>query len=151
MNMSELLSRAKGLGCNQVVIVSIYRGNPGRIRFLTPDGKEQLILFLQSAALRREIYSGPKTRMHGLQGIYVKAGSSSKTKRVAEFIGNMTATEMRDAEEIGPTDDGTNKVMFWFQDMNGDVLWTGFQTSDGAEIGPRVKISRVIFPDHFPT
>ncbi len=145
LSLDEVLARARSVNAKAVLVVTIHKGNPGRIRFVTPDGKEQMVLFIESAALKREIYRGPKTRVHGLEGVYLQSSVSNNTRLVAGFIAALVDMRLKEVEKIPQLELEQNKVIFWFRDTEKNkTLWTCYQTKDGAEIGPRVRIRSII-------
>lgn len=145
LSLEEILARARDINAKAVVIVTIHKGNPGRIRFITLDDEKQVVLFIESAALRREVYHGPKTRIHGLEGIYMKSEASQKTKDVANFIASLLDKELIEVETIPKPKLGQNQIMFWFHNLGPDkTVWTCYQTKDGSEVGPRIRIISVI-------
>jgi len=144
MGLDELASRIRQSGAQAALIISIWRGNPGELTILTPEGKEAFKLRLESALLRREIDPSNKGRVGTIEGVGVKIGSSTKVLDFARFFAELLSLNIE--ELSGPAERRTekNRALIWFEDAPSEkILWTFYNTKDLSELGPRIRVSSV--------
>lgn len=144
MSLNELIARIGHLGAKAAIVVSMFKGNPRSVKFLLPTGSIAATLILESAVLRREIMPTKAPRINGILGISVEGSSSERTRAVANLFSELLdvpVSERPSPRSIGA--EGVGHIELWFSDLpHGKVLWTYFHTSDGNEIGPRMRIAK---------
>ncbi len=142
MSSTELVARIQQSDAKMAFIVTLWKGNPGTIRFISPTGSELLTVKLESAALRREVSSLRGLRILSVRTVTVPKNISKQGRNLADFIAalfDLDATES-DSPVIAEAD-GSNKVEIRIEDLRGEkILWTHFHAVDGEEIGPRIRV-----------
>jgi U3 small nucleolar ribonucleoprotein protein IMP4 len=144
MGITELASRIRQSGAQAALVISIWRGNPGELTILSPEGIEIFKLKLESALLRREIDSSNKGKVGNLQCVGVKTGSSERVLCLARGFAELLSLNVE--EYSNPTESRTekNRSLLWFEDIPDEkILWTHYNTKDLSEIGPRIRVSSV--------
>ncbi len=145
---SELVARIKSSGARAALVVTMYKGNPGRIHVVMPSGEDRFIIYLEAAVLRREVCRGLKQEVSGLSALAVKYGSSGMTQRLGELVGTLLDWPAVRSERV-PVDPGApaGAVVMWFQDLRGErTLWTHYSARDGTEVGPRIRVRAISGP-----
>jgi rRNA maturation protein Rpf1 len=141
MGLSEIAARVKQTGANAALIISMWKGNPSILNFTSSTEGELASIKVEMAMLRREV-SSAKKRISGISGVFVEAESSDNTRVLAEFLSTLldlklTETTYRDTTGLDP-----GQSLIWLQDApSGKILWTHYHTSDGAEMGPRIRVT----------
>ncbi len=149
MSLEELRSRIIASGCSAAFVVTHYKGNPGDIIVYDSSGEERLRIRLESAVLRREVLPGVKIRVNNVASVVVAPGSSDQTTSLAREI----ASYLNLPIVMGTIDDiidseGTNSVAIHFSDTDaGKTLWTYYHVADGTEVGPRMRVKSVRWPE----
>ena len=145
MSLSELISRIKQSSAKGVLIVSMFRGNPGTLQLLSPEGTTLFEIKIESALLRREIQTQKPSRIKTNPGVFIKNDSSEETIAFAtQFakILKVPITSVASIEAVEPSK--KQEIFMWFQDLSdGKVLWTQYLTLDRIEIGPRVRAFKI--------
>ena len=141
MSLSELLSRIKLSSAIGALIISMYRGNPGTMQLLSPDGTEALHVKMESALLRREIQPKKETRIKTIRKIYVQNDCSEETMLIASMIADIVGMSPISIPSVADFENGSaNASYMWFQDFSdGKTLWTHYNSITMTEIGPRVR------------
>ena len=141
MSLSELISRIKQSSAKGVLIVSMFRGNPGTLQLLSPEGTTLFEIKIESALLRREIQTQKTSRINTNPGVFIKDDSSEETIAFATQFANILGAPIISAASIDVVEPSKKQEVFmWFQDLtDGKVLWTQYLTLDKIEIGPRVR------------
>jgi rRNA maturation protein Rpf1 len=147
MGIAELTSRIRQSGAQVALIISIWRGNPGELTVLSPEGEELLIMRLESALLRREIDSSNKGRVGTIEGVGVKIGSSNHVWDLARSLAEIMSLNIEEMSDPAERQTEKNRSLLWFEDApSGKILWTHYNTKDLAEIGPRIRVNSVRRP-----
>ena len=144
MGLPELASRVRQSGARAALVVSIWKGNPGELIILSPEGRELIKLRFESALLRREIDSSNKGKVGAIKCVGVKIGSSDLVLNLARDFAEILSLSV--AEYSNPADIHTEKnwSLLWFEDAPSEkILWTHYNTKDLSEIGPRIRVSSV--------
>lgn len=144
MGLSELKARISQTGAIAALIVSIWKGNPGEMIFVSSDGNEQLRLKLDSTLLRREVNPGENQRIQPAYRVFIKTGSSGKVHALAKDLASLLNLELFD--QNSPLEASRNSVhsFIWFEDAGaGKILWTHYTAITGVETGPRIRIMTV--------
>lgn len=144
MGITELTSRIRQSGAQAALIISIWRGNPGELTVLSPQGDEILKLRLESALLRREIDSSNKGRVGTIEGVGVRSGSSERVWNLARDFATLLSLNVKEYSDPSESRTDKNRALLWFEDAPSDkILWTLYNTKDLSEIGPRIRVSSV--------
>lgn len=142
MNSTELVARIQQSDAKMALLVTLWKGNPGTIQFISPTGNELLTVKVESAALRREVSSHKGLRVQSVHAVTFPKNISKQGRYLADFIAalaNLEATES-DMPVIAESE-GSNKVEIRIEDLDdGKILWTHFHALDGEEIGPRIRV-----------
>jgi hypothetical protein len=125
------------------LIVTLWKGNPGTIQFISPTSDELLTVKIDSAALRREVSSFKGRRINSIHAVTVRKDTSRQGRFLADFIAalvDLEAIESNAPAIVGS--EGSNKVEIRVEDLGGGkILWTHYHALDGEEIGPRIRVS----------
>ncbi|MFQ5831242.1 MAG: hypothetical protein ACE5H4_00875 [Candidatus Thorarchaeota archaeon] len=143
--MAELVARIHQSGAKMALVVSLWKGNPRIIQFVSPTGENLLALKIESATLRRELLSSKGLRIVSVSTVTVGKESSGVAKHFAGFIAALM--NHRVVESDGPVLvglEGTNMVEIRIEDLGGGkILWTHYHTLNAQEIGPRIRIVEI--------
>ncbi|MCJ7817937.1 MAG: Brix domain-containing protein [Candidatus Thorarchaeota archaeon] len=144
MGLTELISRIRQSGAQAALVISIWRGNPGELTILAPDGEEILKLRLESALLRREIDSSNTGRVGSIEGVGVKIGSSESVRDLAGSFAELLSLNIEELSDPSERRTEKNRTLLWFEDAPSEkILWTHYNTKDLSELGPRIRVSSV--------
>jgi rRNA maturation protein Rpf1 len=145
MSLEELRSRVEQSGAKMALIVSIRKGNPRTIKFLSAKDDDELELRVESAALRREVSNNKGPRIHSIYGVTVEENCSSSARELASILSSMLSVDVKDAPQpITLGVDGSGMAEIRVTDIHGGkLLWTFYHTRNGNELGPRIRISEL--------
>lgn len=144
MGLTELISRILQSGALAAIVISIWKGNPGELTILSPNGEEILKLRLESALLRREIDPTNTGRVGSIEGIGIKIGSSESVRDIARIFGELLSLNIDELSNPSERQTEKNKTLLWFEDATSEkILWTHYNTKDLSELGPRIRVSSV--------
>lgn len=143
MSIEELISRIRQSGAKAALIISIWKGNPRELILLSPDGNEFLKIKIESALLRRETNPTFKSRLNGIEGVWLKSGSSVNVMKIAKDFASILDIPLNEYQTPLTLQTETNKTALWFEASEGKILWTHYATKDLIEIGPRIRISSI--------
>jgi rRNA maturation protein Rpf1 len=144
MGVPELVARINLNGAKAAIVVSMWRGNPGEMVVLSPNGEETITIRLESALLRREVNPTGPTRISRVENVLFKSGSNPQVKALAEDIA--TLLDLHILEQEAPHEDPTDAIRtyIWLEGVGSEkILWTHYTTLNGAEIGPRIRVSNI--------
>lgn len=144
MGLPELVARINRNGANAAIVISLWRGNPGEMTVISSKGEEIINIRLESALLRREVNPTGPSRIRRVDCVLIKTGSSYSAKVLAENIASLLNIEI--SENVNPNEAPMDKTQsfIWFEDgSSGKILWTHYNTINGTEIGPRIRVSAV--------
>ena len=141
MSISELVSRIKQSSAIGALIISMYRGNPGTLQLLSPDGTDLIYVKMESALLKREVQPKKETRINSIRRIYVQKDCSEDTVLFASMIADLVDISPISIPSVADFETGSaNESYMWFQDFSdGKILWTHYNSATKTEIGPRVR------------
>jgi rRNA maturation protein Rpf1 len=124
------------------LLVTLWKGNPGTLQFISPTGNELLTLKLESAALRREVSSRKGLRFQSVHAVTVPKNISRQGRTLADFLASLYNTEVTESDIPSAAESkGSNKVEIRVEDLGGGkILWTHFHAVNGEEIGPRIRV-----------
>ena len=144
MGLTELTSRILQSGAQAALVISIWRGNPGEMTILSPQGDELFNLRLESALLSREIDPSYKGRVGTIEGVGVKIGSGSHVWDLARGLAEIMSLNVEELSDPAEKRTDKNRTLLWFEDVPSEkILWTHYNTKDLSEIGPRIRVSSV--------
>jgi len=141
MSVSELISRINQSHARAAFVITTFKGNPGDLQILTPDGSTPYEVRMESAALRREVSSDFKQRINNLVTIAAFANCGEETMKFSEYWASLMGFNL---SIVGSLDElvtgSTGHAFALFRDSGGKVHWSFHHAQDGVEIGPRIRI-----------
>jgi len=141
MGLSEIAARVGQTGANAALIISMWKGNPSILSFTSSDSKELASIKIEMAMLRREV-STAKKRTNAVAGVFVESQSNYKTCDLGELLSKFLNVDLREVSHIDPTTLDPGQTAIWLQDaVSGKILWTHYHTTDGTEMGPRIRVA----------
>ncbi|MHA2157627.1 MAG: hypothetical protein ACXABN_05840 [Candidatus Thorarchaeota archaeon] len=141
LGLSEMAARVGQSGAKAALIISMWKGNPSILSFTSSTEEELASIKIEMAMLRREV-NASKKRINGVSGVFVEAQSSDKTHVLGEILSEMLDLDLMEVSHIDTTDLDPGQSMIWLQDTtSGKILWTHYHTTDGVEIGPRIRVT----------
>ena len=144
MGLSQLAARVGQSGAKAALVVSMWKGNPGILSFLSSSGEELVTVKVESAKLRREVSQTKKKRIIGTAGIFIESESSRKTQELGELLASFLDIEMFEAATPEDVQVEDNWSLIWLEDQpSGKILWTHYHSTDIIEVGPRIRVSSI--------
>lgn len=144
MGLTELASRVGQSGANAALVISMWKGNPSLLIFTTSTGNEVVTIKMESAKLKREVNPIMNTRFIGTAGVFIKSGSSDKTRDLGEVLASFLNVKMLKIADPGDVQVKENWSLIWLEDMPaGKILWTHYHSKTGIEIGPRIRVTSI--------
>ncbi|UCH04652.1 MAG: hypothetical protein JSW05_00375 [Candidatus Thorarchaeota archaeon] len=142
MNSNELIARIQQSDAKMALVVTLWKGNPGTIQFISSTGSELLTVKLESAALRREVSSLKGLRIHSVYAVTVPKSISRQGRNLADFIAALFNFEATESDTpVMAESDGSNNVEIRIEDLGGGkILWTHLHAVNGEEMGPRIRV-----------
>lgn len=139
--LSEIAARVKQTGAHAALIISMWKGNPSILSFTSSAEEELASIKVEMAMLRREVNT-TKKRINGVTGIFVESSSSDKTRALGEMLASFLDLELVEVSHLDTTTQKPGWSLIWLQDApSGKILWTHYHTTDGTEIGPRIRVT----------
>jgi hypothetical protein len=119
----------------------MWKGNPSILSITSSTEEELASIKIEMAMLRREVNT-TKRRINRVTGIFVESNSSEKTLSLGEILASNLDLELVEVPHIDTTTHEPGQSLIWLQDApSGKILWTHYHTTDGAEIGPRIRVT----------
>jgi len=141
MGLSEITARVGQTGANAALIISMWKGNPSILSFKSTTGDELASIKIEMAMLRREV-SKEKKRTNAVSGVFIESQSSEKTHALGRLLSKFLNVDLREVSQIDPATLDPGQTAIWLQDANsGKILWTHYHTTDGTEMGPRIRVT----------
>lgn len=139
--MSELISRINQSHARAAFVITTFKGNPGDLQILTPDGSTPYEVRMESAALRREVSPDAKHRINKLATIAALKNSEEKTMQFSEYWASLMGLDLSVVESLDDLITGSSGHAFaLLRNAGGKVHWSFHHAQDGVEIGPRIRI-----------
>ncbi len=139
--MSELLSRVNQSKAKAAFVITAFKGNPGELQIISPDGSTPYALRMESAALCREVSPDTKYRVGTLDAIAVLAGAEEETIQFSKYWASLIGLDLSTVESLDELITGSSGHAFaLLRNAGGKVHWSFYHAEDGAEIGPRMRI-----------
>ncbi|MHA2079974.1 MAG: hypothetical protein ACW99H_02395 [Candidatus Thorarchaeota archaeon] len=144
MGLTELAARVGQSGASAALVISMWKGNPSLLIFTTSTGDEVVTIKMESAKLRREVNPTKNSRFVGTAGVFIKSGSSDKTRDLGEVLASFLNVELLEIADPADVQVGKNWSLVWLEDMpSGKILWTHYHSRSGNEIGPRIRVTSI--------
>lgn len=144
MGRAELAARVSQSGANAALIISMWKGNPGILSFTSSTEEELVTIKIESAKLRREVNPTKKKRVVGTAGVFIKSGSTAKTRELGIILASFLNLEVYEATNLESPLIEDNQSIIWLEDQSsGKILWTHYHSTNGVEIGPRIRITSI--------
>lgn len=142
MSMAELKARLKQSDADAALVVTTYRGNPGRLRIYFSDD-DTAIVQLSGCVLRREVLPDSDVRVNKIVRLSVSSKPSELTKNMADLLKRMTGMDWVEESAVYPLGpEHSNNTILRLQDAaSGMTVWTYYHALDAVEIGPRMTVS----------
>ena len=139
--LSEVAARVRQAGANAALIISMWKGNPSILSFTSSSEEELASIKVEMAMLRREVNT-VKKRINGVAGVFVESNNSDKTRALGEMLATFLDLKVVEVSQLDTTTQESGQSVIWLQDAPaGKILWTHYHTTDGAEIGPRIRVT----------
>lgn len=139
--LSEIAARVRLTGAHAALIISMWKGNPSILSFTSSSEKELASIKVEMAMLRREV-NAAKKRINRVIGVFVESNSSDKTSALGEMLASFLDLELAEVIQLDTTKHEPNQSLIWLQDApSGKILWKHYHTTDGTEIGPRIRVT----------
>lgn len=144
MSLMELAARVSQSGAKAALVISIWKGNPGVLRFTSSSGVELVTIKVESVKLRREVNPTKKNRIIRLAGIFIASDSSKKTRDLGEILASFLDVGIFEIPNPDDAQVEENSSLIWLEDQpSGKILWTHYHSTDRVEIGPRIRVSSI--------
>ncbi|MHA1583005.1 MAG: hypothetical protein ACTSYM_11010 [Candidatus Baldrarchaeia archaeon] len=153
MNIKDVAAKTLELNANTAIIISVYRGNPGKIWFLQvtehsyrwvpPD------ILLAGVKLQREFgyFKLPPFRK---LAVIVPEETKDELEKLAKALSNILKvpliyTSMDHKELLKQQAKDFDIVLYVDNDPRFKAVIKFIQTTDGKEIGPRIRIKKMFW------
>ena len=144
MGLSQLAARVGQSGAKAALVVSMWKGNPGILNFMSSSGEVLVSVKVESAKLRREVDPMKKNRVIGTAGVFIDSESSGKTREFGEILASFLDIEIFEVATPEDAHVEDNWSLIWLEDQpSGKILWTHYHSTDRIEIGPRIRVSSI--------
>ncbi len=144
MGLTEIAARVRQSGAKAALVISMWKGNPSILVFTSSTGEELVSMKIESAKLRREVNPTKKIRLTGTAGIFMKSGSSHRTRELGEILASYLNIVVFEVENIKDAQVEENWSLIWLEDHpSGKILWTHYHSTDRIEIGPRIRVTSI--------
>ncbi|TFF84081.1 hypothetical protein EU524_01520 [Candidatus Thorarchaeota archaeon] len=140
--MAELKARLKHSEADAALVVTAFRGNPGRIRVYYPD-RDGVVVQMSGSVLRREVLPDSAVRVNRIVRLSVSSNPSELTRNMADLLSRLMQIDWIEESAVHPVGpDHRNDAILRLQDAgSGMTVWTYYHALDAAEIGPRITVS----------
>lgn len=146
LSLEGLAEKASELNAEKFVIIDRWKGGPGKIElFKLEMGKPQPtppLIYLKSVKLQREFGTMPKGRRIKTTAILASSGLSQENAKLMK-----TFSEFFTIPIVSSLDEyrGVNAIMQFSTSLTGETVTTFRLLPENFEIGPRMKISHLIW------
>ncbi|MFW9808738.1 MAG: hypothetical protein ACFFE6_05065 [Candidatus Thorarchaeota archaeon] len=138
---SEISARVRQTGANAALIISMWKGNPSILSFISSTEDELASIKIEMAMLRREV-NKTRPRIKGVIGVFIESNSNHKTRSLGELLSSFLNLELVEVSQLDKISQEPSQSIIWLQDApSGKVLWTHYLTKDVVEIGPRIRVT----------
>jgi rRNA maturation protein Rpf1 len=144
MGLSQLAARVGQSGAKAALIVSMWKGNPGILSFMSSSGEEFVTVKVESAKLRREVNPIKKNRIIGTAGVLIGSESSGKARELGDILASFLDVKIFEVATPEDVQVDDNWSLIWLEDQpSGKILWTHYHSTNRIEIGPRIRVSSI--------
>ncbi|MBD3407898.1 MAG: hypothetical protein GF411_17390 [Candidatus Lokiarchaeota archaeon] len=145
MNLSELTARIQISTAKVALVVTMFRGNVGDIRFINSNGVEFITIRTKSAALKREVQSRKAPRINSIHSIVSLNSDNPDVIRLGAILAEVTDVPVVKSDGIMPLGSDYSNMGSIVLDApkSGSVIWTHYHSADGMEIGPRISVKSI--------
>ncbi|MEM1588956.1 MAG: hypothetical protein QXZ68_06830 [Candidatus Bathyarchaeia archaeon] len=146
LSLEGLAAKALELKAEKVVIVDRWKGGPGKIEIFKLE-KDKLqptppLIYLRGVKLQREFGTMPRGRRIKSTAILASPNASQEVSRFEEALSNFFNIPIIHGEgECG----AYNAVMQFKLNRAGEIIVTFRLLPENVEIGPRMRISHLIW------
>ena len=143
MSFEDIAEKAWELGADRVILVSRWKGNPGKI-CLFKLGEEGLrpfppLIYIYGIKLRRSM--GVRLGRVGSLGVEARPGRERLGRALADFL-NVPFLSSEEVEEARGELDLILRVK---PDVERYAVMSFFRAQDGREVGPRIRVRHLIW------
>ncbi|MFW9908710.1 MAG: hypothetical protein ACFFEF_09060 [Candidatus Thorarchaeota archaeon] len=144
MSISELVSRIGQANANAAFIITSFKGNPGVLQIVMPDGRTTYDIRIESGIPMKEVNPNRKNRVSNLSFIAASEDSDENTIDFARHLASLLETGFILIKEVSElSTESTGEAFMFLRNLNNRILWTCHNAADGEEIGPRIRISSI--------
>jgi len=145
LSLEGLAAKALELGAKKVIIVDRWKGGPGKIELYQLEGRLQPVpplIYLRGVKLRREFQTMPRGRRIKSTAIMTSLKPSQEVSRLEKALSDFLGIPI-----ISSEDDfrNYNAIMQMTTNSAGELIVTFKLLPENMEIGPRMRISHLIW------
>lgn len=154
MNIKDVAAKTLELNANVAIIVSVYRGNPGKICFLhvTKDSYQWIPpdILLAGVKLQREFGRTKIPTPHKL-AIMVSKDTENEQKKLAEALSQIFKSLLiygspKQKDNLAKCQTKNFDIILYIDnDPRFKAVLTFIQTADSREVGPRIRIKKMFW------
>ena len=145
LSLEGVAAKAIEFGAEKVVIVDRWKGGPGKIELYHVNGKLQPIpplIYLRGVKLRREFQTMPRGRRIKSVAIAALSKPSQEVGRLEKALSDFFGIPIISCEDKF---EGYNAIMLITTNSAGEIVTTFRLLPENMEIGPRIRISHLIW------
>jgi len=145
LSLEGVVAKAIELGADKIVIVERWKGGPGKIELYHVDGKLQPappLIYLRGVKLRREFQTMPKGRRIKSVAIASSLKQSQEVSRLEKALSEFFGIPIVSSEDEYRS---YNAIIQITINPAGEMVATFRLIPEGVEIGPRMRISHLIW------
>jgi len=154
MSIKDVAARTLELNANIAIIISVYRGNPGKIWFLyVTENSYQWIppdILLAGVKLQREFGPIKISTPHKL-AIMVSKEAEEEQKKLAESLSKILESTLiygspnQENNIVECKTKGFDIILYINSDPQFKAVLKFIQTANNIEIGPRIRIKKMFW------
>ena len=143
MSFEDIAEKAWELGADRVILVSRWKGNPGKI-CLFKLGEEGLqpfppLIYIYGIKLRRSM--GVRLGRVGSLGVEARPGRERLGRALADFLN----APFLSSEEVEEARGELDLILRVKPDVERYAVMSFFRAQDGREVGPRIRVRHLIW------
>ena len=145
LSLEDVAAKALEVNAEKVVIVDRWKGGPGKIELYYVNGKLQPIpplIYLRSVKLRREFDVMPKGKRIKCVAVFTSQKHFKDVSRLGKALSEFFNIPIM-SDESGYR--GYDAILQTGTDSSGELVITFSLLPENLEIGPRMKISHLIW------
>jgi len=146
LSLEGLAAKALELNAEKAMIVDRWKGGPGKIElFKLENGKLQPmppLIYLRGVKLRREFGTMPRGRRIKSTAIFASSEPSEEIERLEKTLSDFfDLPVVHRWEECKPY----NALLYVKSDQSGEIVMSFRLFPENVEIGPRMRVSHLIW------